>query len=93
MDSTLYPGQEREAWLVNYTDGYQEHFEEEELRSGKHGGVPAGQGGKPVLVVRDMPERKAICDVRGLGGWLVTGKVVVGQEVAYFEFRSKYCGK
>ena len=24
--------------------------------------------------------------VRGLGGWLVTGKVVVGQDVAYFEF-------
>ena len=39
VDSTLYPGQEREAWLVRYTDGHEEHFEEEELRSGKHGGV------------------------------------------------------
>ena len=55
-------GQQREAWLVIYSDGHKEHFEEEELRSGKHGEVSAGQGGKPVLVVRDMPERKAIYD-------------------------------
>ena len=43
-------------------DGLEEHFEEEELRSGKHGSVPNGQDGKPVLTVRDLPERKAICD-------------------------------
>ena len=62
VDSTLYPGTEREAWLIKYNDSHEEHFEEEELRSGKHGGVPSGQDGKPVLVVRDLRERKDICD-------------------------------
>ena len=57
MDSTLYPGQEREAWLVKYTDGTQEHFEEEELRSGKDGPQPAAGDGKPVLVVTMWKEK------------------------------------
>jgi hypothetical protein len=35
VGSTLYPGQEREAWLVRFADGTVEHFEDEELRSGK----------------------------------------------------------
>ena len=43
VDSTLYQGQERDAWLVKYEDGHEEHFEEEELRSGKDGPAPAGQ--------------------------------------------------
>ena len=30
--STLYPGQECEAWQVEYSDGHTEDFEEEELR-------------------------------------------------------------
>ena len=62
VQSTLYPGQDRDAWLVKYADGHEEHYEEEELRTGKYGPVPNGQDGKPVLIVRDMPERKAICD-------------------------------
>ncbi|KAL1511483.1 hypothetical protein AB1Y20_006281 [Prymnesium parvum] len=48
VDSTLYPGQERDAWLVTYEDGHQEHFEEEELRSGKDGATPAQGDGKPL---------------------------------------------
>lgn len=51
VDSTLYEGQERDAWLVTYDDGHQEHFEEEELRSGRPGPAPSGQDGKPVLIV------------------------------------------
>eukprot|EP00966_Prymnesium_polylepis_P006337 145114-Prymnesium_polylepis.1 len=48
IDSTLYPGKEVEAWLVKYTsDGTEEHFEEEELRSGKDGPPPAAGDGKP----------------------------------------------
>eukprot|EP00966_Prymnesium_polylepis_P014334 331084-Prymnesium_polylepis.1 len=47
VDSTLYPGQERDAWLVKFDDGTEEHYEEEELRSGKDGPVPNGQDGKP----------------------------------------------
>ena len=43
VDSTLYPGQECEAWLVKYADGHEEHFEEDELRSGKDGPAPVGQ--------------------------------------------------
>ena len=63
MESTLYPGKQRKAWMVKYeSDGLVEHFEEEELRSGKHGGTPNGEDGKPVLIVRDLPERRAICD-------------------------------
>ena len=62
VNSTLYPGQERAAWLVKYADGHEEHYEEEELRSGRHGPVPSGEDGKPVIIVRDLPERKAICD-------------------------------
>ena len=62
VNSTLYPGQERDAWLLKYSDGYEEHFEEEELRSGKYGPAPSGQDGKPVLIVRNLPERNAICD-------------------------------
>ena len=62
VDSTLYPGQERDAWLVKYADGTEEHFEEEELRSGKDGAQPAAGDGKPVLIVRHLPERVAICD-------------------------------
>ena len=61
--SSLYPGQQRDAWKVKYTaDGLEEHFEEEELRSGKEGPVPAAGDGKPVLVVRNLPERAKICD-------------------------------
>ena len=38
VNSTLYPGQQRKAWVVKYkADGLEEHFEEEELRSAKHG--------------------------------------------------------
>jgi hypothetical protein len=63
INSTLYPGQEVEAWLVKYTsDGTEEHFEEEELRSGKDGPSPTAGDGKPVLVVRHLPARNAICD-------------------------------
>ena len=62
VNSSLYPGQDREAWLIKYSDGHEEHYEEEELRSGKYGAVPSGQDGKPVLIVRDLPERKVICD-------------------------------
>ena len=61
VDSTLYHGEERDAWLVKYADGHQEHYEEEELRSGKYGPVPSGEDGKPVLIVRNLPERTAIC--------------------------------
>ena len=62
VNSTLYPGQQRKAWVVKYeADGLEEHFEEEELRSSKHGPVPAGQDGKPVLIVRNLLERMAIC--------------------------------
>jgi hypothetical protein len=60
--SSLYPGQDRPAWLCTYPDGHREHFEEEELRSGKAGPSPAGQDGKPVLIVRHLPERSRICD-------------------------------
>jgi len=62
VDSTLYPGQERDAWIVKYGDGTSEHFEEEELRSGKDGPAPAQGDGKPVLVVRDVKERDAMYD-------------------------------
>ena len=56
-------GQQRDAWLVRYvSDGAEEHFEEEELRSGSDGPAPTAGNGKPVLVVRDMPERKRICN-------------------------------
>ena len=40
-------------------DGHQEHYEEEELRAGKDGAVPNGEDGKPVLIFRDLPERKS----------------------------------
>jgi hypothetical protein len=64
VDSTLYPGQEREAWLIVYPDGHMEHYEPEELRSGRDGPAPAGRGqdGKPVLVIRHLPERSRIYD-------------------------------
>ena len=63
VQSTLYPGEERDAGTVRYdADGFEEDFEEEELRSGKDGPAPANGDGKPVLVVRDLPERNAICD-------------------------------
>ena len=67
VESTLYPGHDRPAWLCKYGDGTQEHFEEEELRSGKVGPLPLGQDGKPVLIVRDLPERTAICDALAPG--------------------------
>ena len=67
VDSTLYPGQQRPAWLVKYQDGHEEHFEEEELRSGKAGPMPAGQDGKPVLLVRGLAERQAICEALNPG--------------------------
>ena len=67
VDSTLYPGKERDAWLVKYPDGHEEHYEEEELRSGKYGPVPNGQDGKPVLVVRNLPQRNKICDALAPG--------------------------
>ena len=51
------------AWLVKYdADGVTEHFEEFELRSGKDGPAPAAGDGKPVLVVRGLPERDAVFD-------------------------------
>ena len=62
VDSTLYPGQERDAWIVKYEDDTTEHFEEEELRSGKDGPGPAQGDGKPVLVVRGVKERDAMYD-------------------------------
>ena len=62
VSSTLYPGQQRDAWLVRYTvDGAEEHFEVEELRSGSNGPPPVGGDGKPVLIVRKLPERSRIC--------------------------------
>lgn len=67
VDSTLYPGQERDAWLIKYTDGHTEHYEEEELRSAKYGPVPNGEDGKPVLLVRNLAQRTAICDALGPG--------------------------
>ena len=67
--STLYPGTQVDAWKVRYTsDGTEEHFEVEELRSGKVGPAPTGGAdGKPVLVVRHLPERNAICDALAPG--------------------------
>ena len=62
VDSTLYPDHERDAWLIKYEDDHKEHYEEEELRSAKYGPVPNGQDGKPVLIVRNLPERNTICD-------------------------------
>ena len=60
--STLYPGTQVDAWKVKYVaDGLEEHFEEEELRSGSDGPAPAAGDGKPVLVVRDLAERSRIC--------------------------------
>ena len=69
VDSTLYPGKQVDAWKVKYvSDGLEEHFEVEELRSGKVGPAPTGGAdGKPVLVVRHLPERKAICDALAPG--------------------------
>lgn len=46
-DSTLYPGQERNVYVVKYaSDGSQEDLEEEEIR--------------PLLVVKDMPARTGV---------------------------------
>ena len=60
--STLYVGKQVDAWKVRYdSDGLEEHMEEEELRSGKDGPAPAAGDGKPVLVVRNLPERTHIC--------------------------------
>ena len=60
--STLYPGTQVDAWKVKYVaDGLEEHFEEEELRSGSVGPAPAAGDCKPVLIVRDLPERSRIC--------------------------------
>ena len=67
VNSTLYPDEQHDAWLIKYADGHEEHFEEEELRSGKYGAVPAGQDGKPVLIVRNLAERKSICDALAPG--------------------------
>ena len=67
VDSTLYPDEERGAWLVKYHDGHEEHYEEEELRSGKYGAMSTGQDGKPVLIVRDLLERQAICNALAPG--------------------------
>jgi hypothetical protein len=67
VESSLYPGQERHAWLCKYDDGHEEHFEEEELRSGKEGPTPAGQDGKPILIVRHLSERQSICDALAPG--------------------------
>ena len=67
VESELYPGQERDAWLVEYADGHTEHFEEEELRSGKDGPAPANQDGKPVLVVRHLQKHKEMYDAFVLG--------------------------
>lgn len=67
VESTLYPGLEREAWMVKYPDNHQEHFEEEELRSGKEGPVPNGQDGKPVLIVRGLQIRRDMCDALAAG--------------------------
>lgn len=68
IDSTLYPGQQRDAWLVRYSsDGAEEHFEEEELRSGKDGAPPHGSDGKPALVVRHLRERDDIFDALAPG--------------------------
>ena len=66
--SSLYPGQDRDAWLVEYSDGHEEHFEEKELRSGKDGPVPAGQvDGKPVLIVRHLQEHTDIYNAFAAG--------------------------
>ncbi|KAL1518474.1 hypothetical protein AB1Y20_002765 [Prymnesium parvum] len=62
VQSTLYPGRTRQAWLVSYADGHEEHFEEEELRSGRDGKTaPENGDGKPsVIVVKHLPQRKGI---------------------------------
>jgi len=68
VNSTLCPGQERDAWTVKYdADGHEEDFEEEELRSGKDGPAPANGDGKPVLVVRHLPDWQAICNALAPG--------------------------
>lgn len=67
VNSTLYPGTVRDAWTVHYPDGFEEDFEEEELQSGTHGPAPANGDGKPVLVVRHLPERQKICDALAPG--------------------------
>ena len=66
--SDLYPGKERDAWLTKFpSDNTVEHFEDEELRSGKSGPVPNGQDGKPMLIVRGLPERQSIIDALSPG--------------------------
>lgn len=62
VESTLYPGQERNAWHVWYADGTEEDSEEEELRSGSMVVSPSGMpsDGKPFLIDRDHPSRLAI---------------------------------
>ena len=63
IDSTLSPGTEVQAWLVKYdSDGVEEHFEDLELRLSKDGPPPSNGDGKPVIVIRNLPERHAICD-------------------------------
>mmetsp|Transcript_8882 Transcript_8882/g.28070 ORF Transcript_8882/g.28070 Transcript_8882/m.28070 type:complete len:292 (+) Transcript_8882:74-949(+) len=63
VDSPRDAGQQVKAWLVKYdSDGHEEHFEEFELRSGRDGPAPAAGDGRPVLVVRDLPERAKVCD-------------------------------
>tara|TARA_B110001450_G_C17657600_1_gene495928 strand:- start:199 stop:2715 length:2517 start_codon:yes stop_codon:yes gene_type:complete len=53
-DSTLYPGKERMAYRVRFpSDGAEEDLEEEELR--------------PLIFVRDMPERKRMADALAKG--------------------------
>ena len=66
--SDLYPGKQRDAWLTKFpSDNTVEHFEDEELRSGKSGPVPNGQDGKPMLIVRGLPERQSIIDALSPG--------------------------
>ena len=67
VHSTLHADTEVEAWTVKYTDGHTEDFEVEELRSGKDGPAPTHGDGKPVLAVRGMAERSAICDALAPG--------------------------
>jgi hypothetical protein len=84
VSSALYPNHDRPAWLVKYSmDGHEKHFEEEELRSAKHGPVNSGMDGKAVLLVRDLAERKAIVDALNPGFQYLENRLTGNCETNY----------
>ena len=83
INSSLYPGKVCAAWLVKYADGHTEHFEEEELRSGKEGPVPNGEDGKAVLVIRGLPERNQIFDALSAGFTYLENRITGNCDAPY----------